>query len=58
MSAPAFSSGSSITWYVDRDPGNNESNVSIGNFWINTDTTATYICQDATAFEQVWTALN
>ncbi len=49
-----LTTGSEWLWLDSADPGVSETNVSVGNFWLNTVSNNLYLCKDATIGAQVW----
>lgn len=52
--AKQLSVGSEYIWLNNGDPGVSETDVSVGNFWLNTGSNNLYLCKDATSGAQVW----
>ncbi len=52
--AKTLSTGTEWLWLNNASPGVSETNVSVGNFWLNTVTNNIFICKDATIGAQVW----
>lgn len=52
--AKSLSTGSSWIWLDTVDPGVSETNISVGNLWLNTSSNDAFICKDATGGAQVW----
>ena len=52
--AKTLSTGSEWIWLDTASPGVSETNVSVGNLWLNTVTNNVFICKDATIGAQVW----
>lgn len=49
-----LSTGSGWIWLDTVSPGVSETNVSVGNLWLNTSTQNLFVCKDATGGAQVW----
>lgn len=52
--AKTLSTGSEWIWLNNASPGLSETNVSVGNLWLNTVTNNVFICKDSTIGAQVW----